>query len=180
MARLGLPVVVKPDQGGSALGVQLVHEASDLAAAVVGCFAYADTVLVERYVRGTEVAISVVHDRDDPWALPPVEVEVPTGFYDYSSRYTPGAATFHCPARLPEPVLRALREGALHAHRVLGLRDVSRMDAIVDRAGRVQILELNVSPGLTDTSLLPTAVSAAGLEIGSLYGTLIARAATRG
>lgn len=180
VGQLGLPLVLKPDQGGSALGVQMVQDAADLPAAMVSCLAYADTVLAERHVRGTEVAVSVVHDGDGPRALPPVEVEVPSGFYDYTSRYTPGAASFHCPARLPEFTLAALQETALRAHELLGLRDVSRMDAIVTDDGLVQILEMNVSPGLTDTSLLPTAVSAAGEDLAGVYRSLIERASDRG
>lgn len=180
VARLGLPLVLKPDQGGSALGVQMVPDAADLPAAMVSCLAYADTVLAEQYVWGTEVAVSVVHDGDELRALPPVEVEVPSGFYDYTSRYTPGAATFHCPARLPEPVLQTLRDTALRAHELLGLRDLSRMDAIVQDDGQVQILEMNVSPGLTDTSLLPTAVVAEGHDLASVYRSLIERATARG
>lgn len=177
--RLGLPLVLKPDQGGSALGVQVVRSAEELPAAMVSCFAYADTVLAERFVAGTEVAVSVVHDGDEPRGLPPVEVEVPFGFYDYTSRYTPGAATFHCPARLPQHVLTTLVDTALAAHQLLGMRDVSRMDAIVDAAGEVHVLEMNVSPGLTDTSLLPTAVAADGSDIATVYQALVDRAATR-
>lgn len=177
--RLGLPLVLKPDQGGSALGVQVVHSADDLPAAMVSSFAYADTVLAERFVAGTEVAVSVVHDGDEPRALPPVEVEVPSGFYDYTCRYTPGAADFHCPARLPEDVLRTLADTALDAHRLLGMRDLSRMDAIVDSSGAVQVLEMNVSPGLTDTSLLPTAVAADGTDLATVYRALVERAAVR-
>ena len=180
--RLGLPLVLKPDQGGSALGVQVVRTAEDLPAAMVSCFAYADTVLAERFVAGTEVAVSVVHDGgtgSEPRALPPVEVEVPSGFYDYTCRYTPGAATFHCPARLPEDVLATLADTALTAHRLLGMRDVSRMDAIVDAAGGVHVLEMNVSPGLTDTSLLPTAVAADGSDLATVYQALVERAADR-
>lgn len=177
--RLGLPLVLKPDQGGSALGVQVVQDAADLPAAMVSSFAYADTVLAEQFVRGTEVAVAVVHDGAEPRALPPVEVEVPSGFYDYTSRYTPGAATFHCPARLPGEVLDVLADTALDAHRILGMRDVSRMDAIVDADGRVHVLEMNVSPGLTDTSLLPTAVAADGSDLATVYQALVERAATR-
>ncbi|ALE75543.1 MULTISPECIES: D-alanine--D-alanine ligase [unclassified Pseudonocardia] len=177
--RLGLPLVLKPDQGGSALGVQVVRSADDLPSAMVSSFAYADTVLAEQFVAGTEVAVSVVHDGDEARALPPVEVEVPSGFYDYTSRYTPGAATFHCPARLSSDVQQTLAETALTAHRLLGMRDVSRMDAIVDGDGRVHVLEMNVSPGLTDTSLLPTAVAADGSDLATVYQALVDRAATR-
>lgn len=177
---LGLPLVLKPDQGGSALGVQVVRHAADLPAAMVSCLAYADTVLAERFVVGTEVSVAVVHDGEEPRALPPVEVEVPSGFYDYTSRYTPGAASFHCPARVPDPVQEELRSVALRAHALLGLRDVSRLDAIVQEDGTVQILEVNVSPGLTDTSLLPTSVVAAGMDLGVVYRSLIERAVARG
>lgn len=177
--RLGLPMMLKPDQGGSALGAQVVTDAADLPAAMVSCLAYADTVLAERFVRGVEVAVSVVEDGDGPRALPPVEVEAKGGFYDYTARYTPGAATFHCPSRLDDDVQAKLRETALAAHRLLGLRDVSRMDAIVDADGRVQVLEVNVSPGLTDTSLLPIAAAAEGTDLGALFATLVERAVTR-
>jgi D-alanine-D-alanine ligase len=178
--RLGLPLMLKPDQGGSALGAQVVRDRGDLPAAMVSCLAYADTVLAERFVAGTEVAVAVVEDGDEPRALPAVEVDTAGGFYDYTARYTPGATTFHCPARLPDTVLADLEHAALAAHRLLGLRDVSRMDAVVDGDGRVQILEVNVSPGLTETSLLPTAARASGEDLGELYAALVERAVTRG
>jgi D-alanine-D-alanine ligase len=176
---LGLPLMLKPDQGGSALGAQVVTEAVDLPAAMVSCLAYADTVLAERFVVGTEVAVSVVHDGREPRALPPVEVDVPGGVYDYTARYTSGVAHFHCPARLDAAVLTALEETALTAHRLLGLRDISRLDAVLDEEGHVQVLEVNVSPGLTETSLLPTAALAAGLDLGELYARLVERAVDR-
>jgi D-alanine-D-alanine ligase len=178
--RLGLPMMLKPDQGGSALGAQVVTDRADLPSAMVSCLAYADTVLAERFVVGTEVAVAVVQDGDEPRALPPVEVDTGDGVYDYTARYTPGAASFHCPARLDAAGLAALEETALAAHRLLGLRDVSRMDAVVDADGRVQVLEVNVSPGLTETSLLPLAARAAGTGLGELYGAMVERAVRRG
>lgn len=177
--RLGLPLMVKPDQGGSALGAQVVSTAAELPAAMVSCLAYADSVLAERFVAGTEVAVSVVHDGAEPRALPPVEVVATGGVYDYTARYTPGATTFYCPARLDAGTIDALENAALATHQLLDLRDVSRMDAVVDADGQVQILEVNVSPGLTETSLLPTAVATAGLDIGELYAGLIEKAVQR-
>ncbi|MEJ3658347.1 ATP-grasp domain-containing protein, partial [Actinomycetes bacterium KLBMP 9759] len=177
--RLGLPLMLKPDQGGSALGAQVVRERADLPAAMVSCLAYADTVLAEKFVVGTEVAVSVVELDGEPRALPPVEVDVAGGVYDYTARYTPGAATFHCPARLDAGVLKVVEESALAAHRLLGLRDVSRTDAIVDAEGRVHVLEVAVSPGLTETSLLPIAARAAGTDLGAIYAALIERAVSR-
>ena len=161
--RLGLPMMLKPDQGGSALGAQIVSDATELPAAMVSCLAYADTVLAERYISGVEVAVSVVEDGDGPRALPPVEVEAKGGFYDYTARYTPGAAAFHCPSRLDDRVQATLQETAL-----------------VDADGRVQVLEVNVSPGLTDTSLLPMAAAAEGTDLGALFAALVERAVARG
>jgi D-alanine-D-alanine ligase len=176
--RLGLPLMVKPDQGGSALGAQVVTARAELPAAMVSCLAYSDTVLAERFVRGTEVAVTVVDD-GAVRALPAVEIDARGGVYDYTARYTPGAVSFHCPARLDDDTLARLEETALAAHRLLGLRDVSRTDAVVDAEGRIQVLEVNVSPGITDTSLLPMSVRAAGMELGRLYSALVERAIAR-
>jgi D-alanine-D-alanine ligase len=177
--RLGLPLMVKPDQGGSALGAQVVTARAELPAAMVSCLAYSDTVLAERFVSGTEVAVTVVDDDTGLRALPAVEIDARGGVYDYTARYTPGTVSFPCPARLDSTTLVRLEETALAAHRLLGLRDVSRMDAVVDPDGRVQVLEVNVSPGLTETSLLPIAVRAAGMELGKLYSRLVERAIAR-
>jgi D-alanine-D-alanine ligase len=140
---------------------------------MVSCLAYSDTVLAERFVDGTEVAVTVVDDGAGLRALPAVEIDARGGFYDYTARYTPGTVSFHCPARLDATMLARVEETALAAHRLLGLRDVSRTDAVVDADGRIQVLEVNVSPGITETSLLPMSVRAAGMELGKLYAALV-------
>jgi D-alanine-D-alanine ligase len=178
--RLGLPLMLKPDQGGSALGAQVVREAAELPAAMVGCLAYGETVLAERYVEGVEVAVAVVDGPGGPEALPAVEIVPEHGAYDYTARYTAGLTTFHAPARLDAATAAAVGDVAVTAHRLLGLRDVSRTDAIVDRNGDVQFLEVNVSPGLTETSLLPMAVEAAGRSMGDVFAGLVDRALARG
>lgn len=177
--RLGLPLMLKPDQGGSALGAQVVREASELPAAMVGCLAYGDTVLAERFVPGVEIAVTVVEGPDGPEALPPVEIVPEHGIYDYTARYTAGLTTFHAPARLSPELASAVTGLALDAHRLLGLRDVSRTDAIVAADGSVQFLEVNVSPGLTETSLLPMAADAAGRSLGEIFAGLVERAVAR-
>ncbi|GAA0224889.1 D-alanine--D-alanine ligase [Saccharothrix mutabilis subsp. mutabilis] len=177
--KLGLPLMLKPDQGGSALGAQVVREAAELPAAMVGCLAYGDTVLAERYVEGVEVAVAVVDGPDGPRALPPVEIVPENGVYDYTARYTAGLTDFHAPARLDDKAALAVGELAVAAHRLLGLRDVSRTDAIVAPDGTVYFLEVNVSPGLTETSLLPMAVEAAGQSLGEIYAGLVERAVNR-
>lgn len=180
VGRLGLPLMLKPDQGGSALGAQVVRDAAELPSAMVGALAYGDTVLVERFVEGIEVAASVVDTGDGPIALPAVEVEPGNGVYDYTARYTAGLTRFHCPARLPADVAERVAGAAVAAHRALGLRDLSRTDAVVDADGRVQVLEVNVSPGLTENSLLPRAVAAAGRDLGEVFTRLVDLAVARG
>lgn len=175
--RLGLPLVVKPARGGSALGVSVVRAAGELPRAMVDCFAYGDVALVERFLDGVEVAVSVVDTGDGPVALPPVEIVADSGMYDYDARYTAGATEFFCPARLTKAADGAVRELALTAHRAFGLRHLSRTDLIVDRAGKPWFLEVNVAPGMTETSLLPQAVAAGGESAGPLYRRLVEAAA---
>ncbi|HEX8627841.1 MAG TPA: D-alanine--D-alanine ligase [Catenuloplanes sp.] len=177
--RLGVPLMVKPAQGGSGLGAAVVRDASSLPAAMVGCFAYDSTALVERYIPGMDVAVSVVDLGDGPHALPAVEIVPRNGVYDYAARYTAGLTTWHTPARLDAKVAAQVAETALAAYAALGLRDLSRVDLIVDADGCPHVLGVNVSPGMTETSLLPLAVQAAGLDFGKLWATLVARAVAR-
>jgi D-alanine-D-alanine ligase len=178
--RLGLPLMVKPAQGGSGLGAAVVRDAAALPAAMVGCFAYDSTALVERYISGADIAVSIVDLGSGPEALPPVEIVPVNGVYDYAARYTAGLTTWHAPARLRPSVSAAVSEVALAAHRALGLRDLSRVDLIVDDSGSSHVLEVNVSPGMTETSLLPLAVQAGGLDFGKMLATLVGRAVERG
>lgn len=176
---LGLPLVVKPSRGGSSLGTSIVHSPDQLPAAMVGAFAYGEVALIQEFAQGTEVAVSVIEDADGPRALPAVEIVPDEGFYDYTARYTAGSTEFFAPARLPEDALAAAGEAALTAHRVLGLRDYSRTDLIVDAEGRPWFLEVNVAPGLTETSLFPQSLRAAGTDIGAVMESLTRRALQR-
>jgi D-alanine-D-alanine ligase len=175
--RLGLPLIVKPARGGSALGCTVVRAVEDLPSAMVDAFAYGDTALVERFVEGEEVAVGVYDDGDGPRALPAVGIVPDGGVYDYTARYTAGATEFSVPARLDPDVAQACADVALRAHEVLGLRDLSRTDLIVDAEGTVWFLEVNVAPGMTETSIVPLAVEASELDLGELFGRLV-RAAT--
>ncbi|WP_158879691.1 D-alanine--D-alanine ligase family protein [Amycolatopsis anabasis] len=176
---LGLPLILKPDQGGSALGAQVVRDAGELPAAMVGCFAYGDTVLAERFVDGVEVAVTVVEREHGPEALPAVEIVPENGIYDYTARYTAGLTDFFAPARLSGDAAKAVGELAVAAHRELGLRDISRTDAVVQPDGTVQFLEVNLSPGLTETSTVPMAMEASGASLGVVFTELITRAIQR-
>jgi D-alanine-D-alanine ligase len=171
--RLGLPLVVKPARGGSALGASAVRSADALPQAMVDCFAYGDVALVEQHVTGVEVAVSVIDTGDGPVALPPVEIVPDSGLYDYDARYTAGATEFFCPARLTATASASVKTVALAAHQAFGLRHLSRTDLIIDAAGQPWFLEVNVAPGMTETSLLPQSLEAAGLAPGATYRRMI-------
>jgi D-alanine-D-alanine ligase len=180
VATLGLPLIVKPAKGGSALGCTAVRDAAALPGAMVGAFAYGDTALVERLVQGTEVAVPVVDTGDGPRALPVVSIEPDGGVYDYTARYTAGSTEFVVPAKLRDAVAAECARVAVAAHQALGLRDLSRSDLMVDAGGTVWFLEVNVAPGLTETSTVPLSVQAAGLSLGELVADLVRVAVDRG
>ena len=177
---VGLPLVVKPTKGGSALGVSVVHDAAELPAAMVGAFAYGDTVMLEQYVAGTEIAVAVLDDGTAVRALPAVEIVPDGGLYDYPSRYTAGATEFFVPARLEDDVAARAAAVAVAAHQQLGLRDWTRADIIVAADGSAVLLEVCVAPGFTETSLYPQALAAAGLGLGPVAAGLAATAVGRG
>jgi D-alanine-D-alanine ligase len=166
---LGMPLVVKPVTGGSSLGLSFVLAASELPGAIVGALSYADAVLVERFIEGTEVAVTVLDGR----ALPPVEVSPKDGRYDFAARYTAGATEFHAPARLDAAVIAACERTALEAGAAIGARHLWRADMIVDPSGTPWLLEIDTCPGMTETSLAPLAAEAAGIAFPELCRTLV-------
>jgi D-alanine-D-alanine ligase len=176
MEELGLPLVVKPNRGGSALGIRVVERPEQLPAALMAAFGYDDMVLLEQRVAGTELALAVV---DGLATLPAVEIRPKEGWYDFAARYTHGAADFRAPAELDPEVTERCLEAAHAAHLALGCRDISRVDAILDEAGVCHILEVNTGPGLTTTSLVPMAADAAGISFTDLAAHLTDRAVAR-
>lgn len=181
-ARYGFPVVIKPASGGSALGVSIVSEAKDLPGAMVDSFAYCDRVLIQKYVSGSEVAVSVIEtEQGKPFALPPVEI-VTNGRYDYDARYNPGRSKYFVPARLSDALLETCEQAAITAHRELRLRHISRSDFIVDEDGTPWFIDTNTAPGMTQTSLLPQSVVRYAEESGTaptdLYAQLVEAALT--
>lgn len=169
--KLGSPLVVKPAAQGSALGVKIVRELPELGTALIEALAYDDRVLLEEYIEGTEVAVSVLGD-DAPEALPAVEVVPESGFFDFEARYTVGKTEYFVPARLSDSVAAEAARLALEAHRLLRCKDLSRVDMII-KEDRPYVLELNISPGMTETSLLPLAAEAAGMSFADLVERLV-------
>jgi D-alanine-D-alanine ligase len=180
---IGLPLVVKPVAGGSALGVSVVRDEKELPAALVQAYAYAADVLLEAHVTGRELTVPVLDLGDGPKALAPMLIELPEGTaYDYQARYDASSNVRYTSLaddddRVDVPALRAVAE---RVHALLGLRDLSRVDVMVGSDGVPQVLEAAVTPGLTETSTFPLAVTSAGHELSEVYATLVANAKKRG
>lgn len=166
------PIVVKPARGGSAQGVTIVNDRADLPRAMVDAYTYCDVALIEQKIVGTEITIGVIDSGDGPVALPAVEIVPLTGIYSFEARYNAGETRFFTPARIDDATAARAAEAAVAVHTVLGLRHLSRVDFIVDGAGTPWFLEANVLPGLTETSLLPQALEAAGHDLGWVYSAL--------
>ena len=175
--RVGLPCVVKPSRSGSALGVGFVEREADLASAVMAALSFSGAVVVERKVIGTEIAAGLVGSPAD--ALPLVEIVPKGGVFDYAARYTAGATDYFTPARVGDEVATACAREVQNAAEALRLRDVTRVDMIVDEEGSPWVLEVNVSPGMTDTSLLPMAGHAAGMSLADMCDRIVRSVASR-
>lgn len=173
LAKLGLPVVVKPALEGSSFGISIVRQADELAPALAKAFALDRTVLVEKFLPGREITGAVLGNREVE-ALPLVEI-IPGEkyqFFDFEAKYTPGASHEICPAQVDAETTALIQQLSCRAHQALGLKGYSRSDFILTAEGPV-LLETNTIPGMTATSLLPQAAAAAGLSFGQLLDRLI-------
>jgi D-alanine-D-alanine ligase len=172
--RLGFPIVVKPSDQGSALGIKFAADAGAIPAALVAAFSYSDRVILERHVHGRDLAVSVL----DGVALPVVEaVPREEDFYDFEARYEIGRTGFVCPAAIGDELTARAQGLALRAHQTLGCSGFSRVDLMLDDASaELSLLEVNAIPGLTETSLLPQAADAAGIGFDDLVARILAPA----
>jgi D-alanine-D-alanine ligase len=164
----GLPLVVKPNEEGSTVGLTIVREESELEPALALAARYGDAILLEEYIPGREITVVVLEDE----ALPIIEIRPKTGFYDYENKYTAGRTEYFCPADLAEPLARRIRELSLRAALALGCRGVSRVDLRLSPRDEPYCLEVNTIPGMTPTSLVPMAAKAVGMS----YEDVVARA----
>jgi D-alanine-D-alanine ligase len=166
---LGFPLVVKPSRGGSSLGVKFAASPAEVPQALVSAFSYDDRVLLERFVEGRELAVSILGDEP----LPVVEAILVEGDrYDFEARYEIGRTRFVCPAELSAEEERAVTDAALATYKALGCTGFARIDVILGDRGP-WLLEANAIPGLTDTSLLPQAAEAAGLSFEQLVERIL-------
>jgi D-alanine-D-alanine ligase len=159
----GFPLAVKPSTQGSALGLTKVEKADQLAEALLSALSFAGASLMEQWIDGVELAVSVLDGPDGaPDVLPPVEIVAKSGLFDFSAMYTRGETDYFVPARLAADVTDLVIRLAAKVYTLLGCRDVARVDLVVDEKGVPYVLECNTSPGMTETSLLPMAAEAAG------------------
>ena len=178
VSRLNFPLVVKPASQGSALGIKFARAAADVPAALLAAFSYDKKVLLERYVAGRELAVSVLQQDGVPQGLPIVEaVPEQEDFYDFESRYEIGRTRFVCPAELDPQVAARTQEVAIDAFNLLGCSGFARVDLMLDaQSAELFVLEVNPIPGLTETSLLPQAADAAGIGFDHLIELILAAA----
>lgn len=175
----GVPLIVKPAQGGSAQGVSWVDSPEDLRKAMVHAFTYSDIALIERRILGVEVCVPIIDTGDGPRAIPAVEIEPISGHYDFEARYTAGATRFYTPPRLEEGVQKMVSDLALTVFDALGLRDLARVDFIIDSDNTAWFLEASTMPGLTETSSTALALDSAGYDVGGVYAALVDSARAR-
>lgn len=162
--RFEVPFVVKAPCQGSSVGVHIIKDPASLPAALEDCFRFGDTVIVEEFFPGRELTVGILGEV----ALPIIEIVPREGFYDYQHKYTKGASEYFVPAAIGEAATRAVQDAALAAKRALELEIYSRVDVILASDGRLNVLEINTIPGMTETSLLPKAAAAAGLDFPTL------------
>lgn len=183
----GFPLAVKPTCGGSAMGLAKVNEPSELGPALMGALAYDDSVMVQEWIDGVELSITVMGDAGDEGVLPPVEV-VADGVYDLDARLDSSRVEYFCPVRPEslssdpaeaERIRNVCERAAVEVYRAFDCRDIARVDMVWD--GQCpRVLDLKVFPGMTENSLVPMAVEAAGLDMAELLDKLVVNAVARG
>lgn len=169
-SRIGYPIVVKPNDGGSTVGLSIVQQpGSDLEKAVHEARLYSNSILLEKYIEGQELTVSIVGNE----VLPMIEIRPKDGFYDYKHKYTKGMTEYICPAKLPDNITTYISEQALLAFRSLGCTGFGRVDFRLNNDGDAYCLEVNTIPGMTGTSLVPKAATAAGWSFSVLCERIV-------
>ena len=167
--RTQLPVVVKPLDSGSSIGVYIAYTREELVNALKADLKLGGRTVLEQYIKGREIQVAILDDR----TLPAIEIIPKEGFYDYENKYQPGAALEVCPAEIPEDWAKKVSEAALTVFRTIGLAVYSRADFIVTEDGTAYFLEINTLPGMTPTSLVPQEAAAVGIDYPTLCETII-------
>lgn len=172
--KFGFPVVIKPLNRGSSVGVTIVKDARKLEEAIQTCFVWSSIGLAQEYIKGREITVGVIGNKKEIYPLPPTEI-IPkkSDFFDYKAKYTPGVSEEITPANIPKNLTQKVQDIAVKAHSILGCSGISRTDMIVNKNGDVYVLEINTLPGLTSTSLIPQQAKAAGISFRELLDKII-------
>ncbi len=174
--QFGLPVVIKAAAQGSSIGVTIVEKSSELDEAIDIAFAYGDEILVEEFIKGRELTVAVMGNEDDAEALPVIEITTTTGRYDYKSKYTKGLSTHICPAQLPDELTTKVQKLSIDAFKVCKCAGVARVDLMLSEDNIPYVIEVNSVPGMTETSLVPDAARAAGIDFPELCEKILSLA----
>ncbi len=166
-------LIVKPSGGGSTVGVSRVRVRDEIEPALEEAWRFDAKAVVEQFIAGTELTVTVMEEAGQPFVLPAVQILPASGFYSYDSKYTPGATEYLAPAPLGNDERVAIEKAALCAHRSLGCRGYSRVDFRVDSRGFPFVLEVNTAPGMTGTSLVPKAAGALGWTFAELLDRIV-------
>jgi D-alanine-D-alanine ligase len=179
-ARLRWPVVVKPASQGSTIGVTIVRKPSQWSEALELAHRYDREAMVEEYIPGHEVTVSLIGSGEaTPTVLPAVEIVAPDGFYDFSAKYEKGKTRYLCPAPLSAAITKQISALALKTFQVMGCDGAIRVDFRITPRGRPFVLEINTVPGMTETSLLPMAAAQAGIDYDELTERILRSALVR-
>ncbi|HHY46018.1 MAG TPA: D-alanine--D-alanine ligase [Firmicutes bacterium] len=175
----GFPLVVKPNSQGSTIGLSIVKDLPSIKPGIDKALEFDDCVIVEEYIDGTELTVGIIGNQN-PVVLPVMEIVSETGLYDYTAKYTKGMSHHIIPARIPAGAREKAGEVALAAHNALGCRGLSRVDIMLSAKRMVPyVLEVNTLPGMTETSLVPDAARAVGIEFPDLVERLVLLALER-
>ena len=166
--KFSLPVVVKAATQGSSIGVEIVETKDELQKAVETSFKYDEEILVEEFIRGRELTVAVFGNYLTAKAMPIIEITTTSGRYDYASKYTKGASKHICPAELSEELTAKIQSIAVDTFKACGCRGVARVDFMLDEQNQPYVLEVNTVPGMTETSLVPDAARAMGIDFPTL------------
>ena len=169
IGKLGVPFVVKPNDEGSTVGLTIVKEKADYNDAIALALQYTDKLMLEKYIKGRELTVSVVGEK----AYPVVEIKPKNGFYDYAHKYTKGMTEYVCPAEISKEITKEALSMGLSAHKALGCKVYSRVDFILSEDEKLYCLEVNTLPGMTELSLVPKAAKALNIGFSDLIEDII-------
>lgn len=167
--RLGFPVIVKPAQEGSSIGMSKASNREELVKALDEAAKYKCDVYAESWVVGKEYTVGLLAGK----ALPVIRLETPNAFYDYEAKYNANTTQYHCPCGLNSDQEQALQKLAINAAEVIGVKGWSRVDVFIDNSGQAQLIEINTVPGMTDHSLVPMAAKQAGIDFDELVWQIL-------